>query len=195
MDSQENSAARDPYRSLDGHSVILYGSDESWLRDHVVRFCCENLAAEHPVMIVTTPAHRAAFLSALDAAGVDTGAAIAAGQLVCADAVETLEEILSDGRIDLRAFERNVAEPVSNLRLRGPLRVYGEMVGVLWALGRHELAIELEMHWNRLRKRVDMDTLCAYEIDVFSPDFLVSEIAGIVQTHGRVLPCGGPSAA
>ncbi len=185
----------DPNRALDGHSVLLYGGDEARLVDHVVLFLCENLAAEQPVLIVTTPAHRGMFLDALRAAGANPEAAIATGELVCLDAVATIEEILVDGRIDWRAFERNCSERVRNLRMRGPLRVYGEMVGILWALGRHELAMELELHWNRLRKRVDFDLLCAYEIDVFSPDFLVNEIAGIVRAHGQVLPSGGPSAA
>lgn len=181
--------------TLDRHSVVLYGGDEARLIDHVVLFLCENIAAENPAMIVATPAHREAFLSALRGAGADTDAAIASGLLVCVDAVSMLEEILSDGRIDWRAFDRKVGERVRNLRMRGPLRVYGEIVGILWELGRHELAIELEMHWNRLRKRVDLDLLCAYEIDVFGQEFLVNEIAGIVRTHGQVLPCGGPSAA
>jgi hypothetical protein len=181
--------------TLDGHSVVLYANEEPRLIDHVVLFLCENLAAENPVLMVTTAAHRALFLDALREAGANPEAALASGQLVCLDAVATIEEILIDGRIDWRAFERSCSERVRNLRMRGPLRVYGEMVGVLWALGRHEAAMELELHWNRLRKRVDFDLLCAYEIDVFSPEFLVNEIGGIVRAHGQVLPCGGPSAA
>lgn len=195
MERQEGLAPRDPYRTLDGHSVVLYASDEARLLDYVMLFLCENFAAEHPVLIVATPAHRDAILDALRGAGANPEAAIANGQLVCLDAVATLEGILDEGRVDWRAFERNVSERVRNLRMRGPLRVYGEMVGILWALGRHELALELESHWNRLRRRVDVDLLCAYEIDVFSPEFLVNEIAGIVRAHGQVLPCGGPSAA
>ncbi len=186
---------RDPYRTLDGHAAVLYGGDESLLVDHVVLFVCENVAAGLPVLIVATQAHRNAFVAALREAGAQPDEAIAAGALICLDAISTLEDILSDGHVDWRLFERKVGENVRNLRMRGPLRVYGEMVGILWALGRHELAIELETHWNRLRKRVDCDLLCGYEIDIYSPEFLVDEIAGIVQTHGQVLPCGGPTAA
>jgi MEDS: MEthanogen/methylotroph, DcmR Sensory domain len=195
MEEDEVLAARDPYRTLDGHSAVLYGRDEATLVDHVVLFTCENLAAEDPVLIVATQAHRDAFLAALRAAGADTRAAIAGGHLICLDPVATIEEILKNGRIDWRAFDLHVGELVRNLRMRGPLQVYGEMVGILWALGRHELAIDLELHWNRLRKRVDFNLLCAYDIDVFGAEFLVDEIAGIVRTHGQILPCGGPSAA
>ena len=195
MERQDSTAPRDPQRMLEGHSVVLYGNDEARLVDHVVLFLCESLAADHPVLIVSTPAHRDAFLEALRAAGADPEAAIASEQLIWLDAVATLEELLIDGHVDWRAFDRNVGELVRNLRMRGPLRVYGEMVGILWALGRHEVAIDLEMHWNRLRKRVDVDVLCAYDIDVFSSQFLADEIAGIVRTHGQLLPCGGPSTA
>lgn len=179
---------------LDGHSVVLYGSDEARLVDHVMLFLCENLANECPVLIVATPEHRSAFLTAFRAAGVDTDAAIARGHLVCLDAVATLEKLLTDGRIDWRAFDRHVGEFVRNLRMRGPLCVYGEIVGILWALGRHEMAIDLEVHWNRLLRRVNFNLLCAYDLDVSSVEFLRKEIAGIVGTHDRVLTSGGPSA-
>jgi KaiC/GvpD/RAD55 family RecA-like ATPase len=175
-----------------GHSVVLYGSDEARLVDHVVLFLCENVAAEQPVLIVSTPAHRKTFLDALSAAGANTDAAIARGNLVCLDAVATLEEILNEGRVDWRAFDRKIGEFVRNLRMRGPLCVYGEMVGILWALGRHEVAVDLEMHWNRLRKRVDFKLMCAYEVDIFGEEYLPKEIAGIVREHGSVVPCGGP---
>lgn len=182
-------------KRLDGHSAVLYGGDETALTDHVVLFAQEYLAATFPVVIVATQAHRNAFLTGLQAAGADTDAAIATGQLVCVDAIALLEELLRDGRVDWNAFEHNVSERVRSLRMRGPLRIYGEMVGVLWAFGRHELAIELETHWNRLRSRVDFDLLCAYDIDVLGADFLENEISGIVQTHDCVLSRGGPSAA
>jgi KaiC/GvpD/RAD55 family RecA-like ATPase len=180
---------------LDGHVGILYGSAEGRLVDHVMLFLCENLANEHPVLIVATPAHRNVLLTAFQAAGVETDAAIARGNLVCLDAVTTLEKLLIDGRIDWRAFDRYAGELVRNLRMRGPLRIYGEIVGILWALGRHEMAIDLELHWKRLLRRVDFSLMCAYEIDVSSPEFSQKEIAAIVGTHDRLLTCGGPSAA
>jgi KaiC/GvpD/RAD55 family RecA-like ATPase len=180
---------------LDGHVGILYGSAEAQLIDHVMLFLCENLANEWPVLIVATPAHRNAFLTAFREAGIDTDAAIARGNLVCLDAIATLEKLIVDGRIDWRAFDRNAGELVRNLRMRGPVRVYGEIVGILWALGRHEMAIDLELHWNRLLGRVDVSVMCAYDIDTAGPEFLVKEIAGIVRAHDRIVTCGGPSAA
>lgn len=180
---------------LDGHVAVLYGHDEARLVDHVVFFLRENLANGHPGLIVATLVHRNAILAGLRGAGIDADAAIASGNLVCLDAVAMLENLLSEGRIDWRAFDRNAAELVRNLRMRGPLCLYGEMVGILWALGRHEMAIDLELHWNRLLTRIDCNVLCAYEVDVSSPEFLEKEIAGIVRTHDRVLTCGGPSAA
>lgn len=180
---------------LDGHLAVLYGRDEARLVDHVVHFLRDNLANGHLALIVATPAHRSAFLDGLRGAGIDVDAAMASGNLVCLDAVAMLENILNDGRIDWCAFDRNAAELVRNLRMRGPLCAYGETAGILWALGRHEMAIDLELHWNRMLTRIDCNTMCAYDVDVLSPEFLAEEVAGIVRTHDRILTCGGPSAA
>jgi KaiC/GvpD/RAD55 family RecA-like ATPase len=178
---------------LDGHSAVLYGGDETRLVDYVVRFLYQNVVNGHPAIIVATPSHRNAFLAGLRAAGADPDGATASGNLVWLDAVATLENLINDGRIDWRAFDRTV-EILRNLAMRGPLRVYGEMVGILWALGRHEMAIDLELHWNRLRARIACDVMCAYEVAVSSPEFSEREIAGVVRMHDRVLS-GGPSAA
>ena len=191
MDSLDNPEARDPFRTLDGHSVILYGSDEPRLIDHVVNFLYENLAQDYPVLVVATQSHRQAFSAALRAKGVDPAAASRAGLLVYHDALTVLGEILVDGRVERRVFDRIVCESVRNLRMRGPLRIYGEMVGVLWAQGQGDTAIELEALWNRFRMRVDFELLCGYQIDIFGSAFAINSIDGIIRAHGEVSPYGG----
>jgi len=37
MDSLENPEARDPFRTLDGHTVILYGGQEARMIDRVAK--------------------------------------------------------------------------------------------------------------------------------------------------------------
>ncbi len=191
MESLENPEARDPFRTLDGHTVILYGDEEARLIDHVVNFLCENLAVGRPVLIAATQSHQEAFSAALRAKGIDPAAQSKGGLLVYVDATALLEQILVNGRLERRAVDRISGETVRNLRMRGPLRIYGEVVDILWSRGRGEIAIELEGLWNRLRLRVDFELLCGYGIDIFDSSFAIGSIEGIIHAHGEVLPYGG----
>jgi len=188
MDSLENPEARDPFRTLDGHTVILYGGQEARMIDRVANFLCENLAVGRPVLVAATQSHQKAFSAALRSKGVDSAAQSKAGLLVYVDAPVLLEQILVNGRLERRAFDRIIGETVRNLRMRGPLRIYGELVDMLWGRG---LAIELEGLWNRLRLRVDFELLCGYGIDIFDSSFSIGSIEGVIHAHGEVVPYGG----
>ncbi len=178
-------------RSLEGHSVVLYAGDGPRLTDRVTTFLCEHLALDYPVLVVATERHRGAFWAALRARGVDPDAKRDAGLLVFLDAVIVRDLILVDGRIESRSFDEIVGEAVRNLRMRGPLRIYGEVVDLLWSRGQHDIAIELEGLWNRLRHKVDFELLCAYDIDVFDSTFSIDRADEIICVHGEVEPFGG----
>ncbi|MGA7747514.1 MAG: MEDS domain-containing protein [Candidatus Aquilonibacter sp.] len=178
-------------RTLDGHSLVLYAGDEARLIDRVTTFLRENLALDHPVLVVASERHRHAFSVALRAKGVDPDAKSDAGLLVFLDAVTVCDLILVDGRIEWRRFDQIVGEAVRNLRMRGPLRVYGEVVDLLWSRGQHDIAVGLEGLWNRLRHKVDFELLCAYDIDIFDSTFRIDSADEIICAHGEVEPYGG----
>jgi hypothetical protein len=178
------------FRTLDGHPVVLYGSDEPALIKHVAAWLSEHLAREYPVLVVATPSHRRAFGAALRSVGIDTGAVRRAGLFNCLDATAVMNTMAADGEISWRTFDRNAGELVRNLRMRGPLRVYGEIVNLMWMSGDRKAAIELEMLWNRLRARVDFELLCAYGIDAHGSDFAIGAAEGIIRTHTSVVPYG-----
>jgi hypothetical protein len=178
------------FRSLDGHAVVLYGSDEQPLVKHVAAWLGEHLAREYPVLVVGTPAHRRAVGATLRRAGIDTGEVRRAGLYTCLDATAVMNTMAGDGEISWRTFDRNVGELVRNLRMRGPLRVYGEIVNLMWLSGNRKGAIELEMLWNRLRARVDFELLCGYGIDAHGSDFAIGAAEGIIRTHTSVVPYG-----
>lgn len=146
------------------------------------------------MLVVATPAHRRAFGAALRHAGVDTGAMRRNGLYTCLDAAATMGAFVDGEEVVWRAFNQNAGELVRNLRMRGPLRVYGEIVDLLWSKGDREVALDLEMFWNRLQARVDFELLCSYGIDVESPAFAAGSAEGIVRAHTSVVPfCSGDS--
>lgn len=70
-----------------------------------------------------------------------------------------------------------------------PVRVFGEMVGVLWLLGERPAAIRLEELWNAALGHLSFSLLCAYPVAGFrngEPHALA--LADVASTHGRVIP-------
>jgi hypothetical protein len=178
-------------RTLDGHAAVLYAGDKPRLIDRVATFLCENLVLDRPVLVVATEPHWQAFAVALRAMGVDPDAKSDAGLLVFLDAVTVRDQLLIDGRIEWRRFDQIVGEAVRNLRMRGPLRIYGEVVDILWARGQRDIAVGLEGLWNRLRRKVDVELLCGYDIDIFGSTFSIDSTDGTMCAHGEVVPFGG----
>jgi hypothetical protein len=70
------------------------------------------------------------------------------------------------------------------------LRVYGEMVGLLWQAGEYPAAIRLEQLWHRLMKAVDFSLYCAYPIDIFGRGFEAGLIDALLCAHTHLLSCG-----
>lgn len=84
------------------------------------------------------------------------------------DAEETLQRILVDGRPDPAAFDTVVGRQVREAARRGPVYLFGEMVGILCSRGDYVAAIELEKMWNALLADVEAPLLCAYPASVFT---------------------------
>lgn len=66
------------------------------------------------------------------------------------------------------------------------LRIYGEMVALLWDEGRRDAALELENLWNHLASRHRFTLLCAYPLASiqWGPD--TAPFRGICSSHSSV---------
>lgn len=144
------------------HVVHLY-DDDAGLALAVSGFLGAGLVAGEAALVVATGAHRAAFESTLIAAGVDVPAALADRRIVCLDAAECLAGFTVDGTVDRARFDATVGELVESLSQTGArLRVFGEMVGLLWDEGRIPEAMALEEMWAALQEHSAFTLLCAY---------------------------------
>jgi hypothetical protein len=68
------------------------------------------------------------------------------------------------------------------------LRVYSEIVGILWSEGQRSAAIRLEQFWDKLIRSNASSLFCAYPIDVFGKDFQIAEVDGLLCAHTHLLP-------
>jgi len=175
-----------------GHVVQLYEpADELWLAANVSRYVWEGLKRGDGALVVTTPTHRELFCEQLTRLGADPQSAIRSGQLGFLDAWETLSRCLVGPQPNWGPFERVIGAAI---RLRWPrkagarVRVYGEMVGLLWKAGQFAAANRLEQLWNRLLAQSSFSLYCAYEIDIFGKDFYASSVNAILRAHTHMIP-------
>jgi hypothetical protein len=149
------------------HLVEFYETDAT-LACAVARFLAPSTTEPGAAIVVATPAHRAAFEEALTELGVDVAGAFAAGRYVSFDAAALLSSFTVDGVPDQDGFRREVGAVLARMTAaRQTLRIYGEMVALLWEAGNVASALALEDFWNDIRSTYDFDLLCAYRVSGF----------------------------
>ena len=73
---------------------------------------------------------------------------------------------------------RRVIDGVSRGRGACTVRIFGQMVDVLWQRGERDAAIRLEMLWNQLARTEAFSLLCGYVIGNFYKDAGLEDICG-----------------
>lgn len=148
--------------ALNDHVVDFYLTDHRLVR-RVSAFLAASLRDGEAAVVVATPEHRSSIESALAGRGIDLAAARLAGQWVALDASEILGRIRGPQGLDRRRFSRSIGEVLSSVTGGGKhVRVYGEMVQLLWERGDVNGAIALESLWNELSGQFDFALYCAY---------------------------------
>ncbi len=152
------------------HVVLFYDSAER-LVTTVARFVADGLSAGETSVIVATAPHIVAFEDAMAASGVDLSAARADGSLLIIDAAQAMARFLVDDWPETGRFDSEFGGLIRAISESGrPVRVYGEMVALLWDAGHVAAAIELEALWNDLAQHVSFTLLCAYPAASMSGD-------------------------
>ena len=160
------------------HFVQLY-EDSAALAEAVADYVGEGLRNGEAVVIIATPAHRAAFLGNISPTE----------GLRVLDAEETLAQIMANGMPNWRAFREVIGGLIADLRLRHPtVRAYGEMVDVLWQRGEREAAIRLEEYWNELGQVQTFSLLCAYRMNPLDGALYGGPLESVCRAHSRLLP-------
>jgi hypothetical protein len=144
------------------HAVQFYERDTE-LIGSVAGYLAAGVQAGEAAVVVASDGHRRGFEQAMEAVGIDLAGAIRRGSYLALDAAETVARFVVDGRVDRAGFQQVIGGLIRQAAGRaGPVRVFGEMVAVLWQAGYVMAAIELEELWNELQAEVEFSLLCAY---------------------------------
>jgi DNA-binding NarL/FixJ family response regulator len=172
-------------RALLFHAVCFYEDSRSLART-VARFIGEGLAASQTAVIVATVSHGASIRDQLTADGVGSQRRIEQGELLIFDADEILNRLMVDDRPEAERFEDTInpiVDKAAGTRKR-LVRIYGEMVDVLWSRGRQDAALSLETLWHQLVAGRKCSLLCGYSSGVCQGE----RFNTICDRHSHVMP-------
>lgn len=175
-----------------GHSVQFY-EDDSFLLEEVGRFIGSAIGSGNVALAFTTEAHRDGLYASLTDLGIDFDLAAVRQRFLWLDAAELLKEFMVAGLPDSGRFRKVIGDLIDRYApsTRGKQRhiaIFGEMVALLWAEGKHDAAIRLEELWNLLAQTYAFQLHCAYPIRLFSQAESGSRLAQICAEHSVVVP-------
>lgn len=153
------------------HAVQFYETDE-FLVESLAAYIGEGLAAGDAAVVIASLSHRAALDGRLKSRGLEIKAARASGGYVPIDGVEMLSRITVDGQPSATRFIDLVGGTIVRAGGEGGsrfVRVFGGMVGMLWADGQQDAAMVIEALWNDLARSMSFALVCGYSVASF-PD-------------------------
>jgi anti-sigma regulatory factor (Ser/Thr protein kinase) len=172
---------------LHDHVVHFYKRDDE-LADTVSGYLIDALRTGGVAVIIATPSHEAAFEAQMAAAGVNTASARARGALVHIDARETLSRFLVDGRPDPERFDEAVGGEIRAALARAqPVHAYGEMVDLLWQAGQVGAAMDLEMLWSELGRKIPFSLFCSYHCESICGAEQLETLDRVCSLHSAVI--------
>jgi hypothetical protein len=176
------------------HAVRFYENDRS-LAMIVADFLQGGFADGQPGIIVATPTQRGALLRELHSRSLDVVELQRSETLIMLDAGDTLATFMIDGKPDEVGFMGRMSEMIERAcrgRSDCTVRIFGQMVDILWQQDEHDAAIRLEMLWNQLAQTKSYSLLCGYAMGQFYKDAKLDEVCA---QHTRVDVDGSAAAA
>jgi PAS domain S-box-containing protein len=181
-------------RSLDTHAhTVQFYEDDAFFLDELSRFIGGALGAGHAAVVIATEGHRDGLAARLKARGLDVAVAAGEGRYSSLDAAETLPKLLVDGWPDAGRFTDLMGSVISrSMAAAGGehprVAVFGELVALLCADGKQDVAIQLEHLWNELARTHPFVLHCAYPVSAFCQAEDDAAIGEICAVHSRVIP-------
>lgn len=170
------------------HAVQFYMEDAQ-IERAIARFAASALAAGDAVLIAATPEHRARVARLL----LGEIPLSQARCVVYLDAATLLAECLIAGRPNQARFDEVIGNAVGRaLTLAPRVAIYGELVALLSAEGKHDQALELERFWHDLLARAPASLLCGYDMQSFASMAHGDAFRYVCDAHNQVFPVEEP---
>jgi PAS domain S-box-containing protein len=184
-----------PIRRAGSEHVVQFYEQDRVLVAELGRLIGDALTSGDSAIVVATAAHRDGLARDLLARGLDVDTASAEGRYLSLDAEQTLSHILVDQMPDQDKFAKLLGDIITKAKTTAKgaepcIVIFGEMVALLCAEGKHQAAIRLEEFWNRLADEHSFSLRCAYPMNGFSRSGHSESFMKICAEHSSVIPLG-----
>jgi hypothetical protein len=157
-----------------GHIVYPH-NNQAELVKAVCLFTSSGLRNGEAVILIMTPPHWDAIRESLERGGFNLNELEMRGQLVCKDAETLLSAFLFNGIVDDFRFTTTLGRLIQRARIadgkRRAVRVFGEMVDLLWASD-PATTQHIEELWNEVINSESVPLLCAYSLGGEKPSVI-----------------------
>jgi len=152
-------------------------------------FSAAGLRLGEAVLFAAIPAHAEAFRSHMRAKDIPLDEAEKEGRMVFLDAEELLAGFYGPQGLTYEAFRAVVTKVLDETQTRGfpRVRIYGEIVHLLWSRGEPEIAVKLEEFWNRLSRERKFLLFCGYIINDLPTDNHSSSFLEVCGSHQKMI--------
>jgi len=170
------------------HSVQFFETD-AFLIDSLSEFIGNGLMAGDVCIVLATQPHRESLEERLKVDGLDVAGIRIRDQYIAIDAASTLSKLMVNESLDPERFVKMIGDIIVRAAQgRSRVRIFGELVALLWADGNRAAAIRVEELWNDLAKTHDFSLFCAYPMHGFGGEVYEVEFAEICRQHSHVIP-------
>ncbi|HET9747289.1 MAG TPA: MEDS domain-containing protein [Chitinophagaceae bacterium] len=144
------------------HVLQIYESDDILL-DSLAGFIGGGIKAGECVLIIASGNHLTALHRILTSFGISVSTLVSDERYIPLNAEAILSKFMRNGYPDEQLFGETISFLFEKAVCKDRrVRVFNELVGVLWEKGYHGAAIQLENQWNQLKKIKIFTLFCAY---------------------------------
>jgi hypothetical protein len=146
--------------------IVYPCTDDTLIADAVSTFAASGLGKDEGVVLIATPEHCEAVRRHLESEGFDVAKLKLEGRLVMLDVMEMLSKLVIDGAPHSSSFRNIVGNIINTAKLNAPsgrIRLYGEMVSLLWGPNL-PAALRMEELWNDVIDAYSVPLLCTYSL-------------------------------
>lgn len=149
--------------ALDRHKAVVYRAN-AFLTASMLAHLMPALTGQGSAIVVARPDRVAALAEAVKRSGFDFEKTRSRGAIRIHDASATLALLLDDeGELSVDRARKSLGDLFDGLDAGDhPVRIYGEMVSLLWERGDVDTALRLEELWNVLLEERGGELLCGY---------------------------------
>jgi signal transduction histidine kinase len=169
------------------HLVGVY-ADAAELVAGIVDLIAPGFALGDSAVVVASALHRRGVEAELRRRGIDVATQVDRERLFLIDAAELLDSFRTPEGPDRDRFEEGVHEVLDRASAGGRrVRIFGEMVTLLWDEGDVAGALKLEDLWEDLLRRRPATLLCGYPADAFAHDRSTDAFRAVCDRHTEVV--------